>query len=221
MKFQIETNCWARFKAFIGRRTRREVCILSAELTLVLFFIGAAYLFGVFKPILRDFVISNVAHVNAGSPIPFEPGEPGYTHQARIDPNSMYSWGLDSNSKWVADYVRMIVPFMYYEGVSSMGYYPDIAGIAPFKDKDSFHVGGRMKPEYNAILLNERYFIDERWNDKRRALGTLVHELVHVQGGAYLKGTSAELEAATQSATIEVLADICNYGDSLACKTFW
>ena len=64
-----------------------------------------------------------------------------------------------------------------------------------------------MLPNDNTILLNERYVLDARWSDQRRALTTLVHELVHIQRGAYISGSSAELESATSIATVEVLSN--------------
>ena len=121
----------------------------------------------------------------------------------------------------MSDYLRLIVPYMGYEKVTPTPYHPKSAGMMPFAGNTSFHVAGRMFPNDELILLNERYLLDQRWSDQRRALTTLVHELVHIQRGAYIEGSSAELESATSMATAEVLAAMCNYGDDLACLAFW
>jgi hypothetical protein len=197
--------------------------IFIFEILLVALFIASALLYANNKPLIRDFVIANVAHIRAGEPIPFEEDEPGYTRERAIDPpNYLLTYQIQSNSFWMAEYARLIVPYFGYEFVTPNPRYPKIMGAIPFQASESFHIGGRMIPVQGGIvLLNERYFLDERWNDKRRALGVLVHELVHVQGGAYLQGESWELESATSIATLEVLAAMCNYGDTLACPAFW
>lgn len=215
MKLVIETNIQKYLKPYR--------CRLAIIATLLFFFLGAAAIWGVYQPIIRDFVVANVAHSKAGQVLPFTKEEVDvfYTRGFKVDPDSYYTYEIVSNNIWMAEYTRLIVPYMTYERVIGQAIYPSSAGSVPFGNNQSFHVGGKMLPSDNTILLNERNFLDERWNDKRRALGTLVHELVHIQRGAYISGESAEFESATSTATMEVLAAMCNYGDSLACVTFW
>ena len=216
MKIQVETNV----KSWVTSQARTLI-VLAVEAVAVLAFIGAAWFYGLYQPIFRDFVVANVAHVRAGEVLPFEDGEAGYQRGFKIDEYNVWAYGIESNNMWMAEYTRLIIPYMDYEQVTAQSIYPDAVGSIPLVGNQSFHVGGRMYHDTNEIILNERMFIDERWNDKRRALSTLVHELVHIQRGAYTSGTSAERETATSTATIEVLAGMCNYGDSLACSTFW
>ena len=216
MKFALETNV----QTFV-RSNRSILCRLAILVTLVLLFIGSAWLFGTFQPLVRDFYIANYAHVRAGDPIPFTDEVAGYSGGFRIDPGNIYAYGIESNSIWAADYVRLIVPYMTYEHLVNQAIYPAAANVVPFDNTNSFHVAGRMFPMENAVLLNERYFLDGKWDDQRRALETLTHELVHVQRGAFIMGSSAELESATSAATLEVLAAMCLYKDELACQAFW
>ena len=215
MKLIFETNV----QAYI-RSNRSILCRLTILVISLLLLIGLAWLLGTFQPLIRDFYIANYAHVRAGDPIPFTEDIAEWTGGFRIDEDNIYTFGMESNSIWVANYVRQIVPYMTYEKAIAEGYYPWAANVVPFGNVNSFHVAGRMLPSDNIIFLNERYFLDDKWNDQRRALETLTHELVHVQRGAFIYGTSAELESATSAATTEILAAMCNYNDVLACKAF-
>lgn len=215
MKLTLETSV----QSFLGRNLR-TVLLLSLYAVIIALFVGAAYVYSNYRPIFRDFVIANIAYVKAGNPIPFENAD-DYTRGFKLDEGNVYTYGMESNNAWMAEYTRLIVPYMLYERATPRPIYPDSAGSIPFQGITSFHVAGRMLPGDNTILLNERFWLDSKWNDQRRALGTLVHELVHVQRGAYIQGTSAQLESATSIATVEVLAGMCNYQDELACKAFW
>jgi hypothetical protein len=218
MRLVIETS---NFLPFL-QRNKREIKFLSLYAVIIAFLILGAYIWGVGKYLIRDFVVANVAYVEAGDKIPFlDNDEEGYTRGFKIDTNSVYTYGMESNNVWMAEYTRLIVPYMLYEHVTPQPIYPFSAGSIPFPGNQSFHVAGRMIPSRNTIFLNERYWLDSRWSDQRRALATLVHELVHIQRGAYISGTSAQLESATSTATVEVLAAMCNYGDELACRAFW
>ena len=216
MKLKIDTN----IQSFVSRNCR-VVCLFSLYAFLVGLMVLGAYIYEGYKPLFRDFVIANTAYVLAGDKQPFTEEEAGYTGGFKLDKDSIYTYGIGSNSEWVAEYVRLIVPYMEYEYVTGVSIYPVSAAVVPMVSNSSFHVAGRMYPSDGTLILNERYFLDNRWSDKRRALETLVHELVHIQGGAYIEGQSAELEAATSTATVEVLAGMCNYGDPLACDAFW
>lgn len=212
---KIETN----ITEYVGAR-KQQFKILGVELLLVLVFIGSALFYANYKTLIRDFVIAVVAFERAGDPVPFEDNV--YARGRILDMDMSY--GMESNNLWMLDQTRLIVPYFPYEKVSTQGVYPVAVGSIPMAGDDSFHVAGRMIPNHeegHIALLNEREFLDQRWNDQRRALEVLVHELVHVQGGNYLFGTSEELESATSIATVEVLAAMCNYDHELACQSFW
>jgi hypothetical protein len=213
MKLQIETNLVGRI-----RRTRPVVFVILAlfAASLVVGIVGNNN-----RSIVRDFIIANIAHVESGDVIEFGEDEGGYIRGLPL--NEDYSYSIKTNSTWVSDYVRLIVPYMYYEGLTSFPAYPMVAAVVPMLGNDSFHVAGRMIPKVASydIFLNERIILDARWGDKRMALEVLVHELVHGQRGAFIMGGSEALESATSTATMEVLAAMCNYGDDLACRSFW
>lgn len=180
--------------------------------------------------VLRDAVISIVAHQKAGGPVPVI---------ADFNHSQFYSveetWGITTNSKWLAYYSTRIVPYYLRERVGS-GIYPDFIVVRPWFGDESFNFGGRAQCEYDGfkmrnvcvVWINSRYFDDPAWQDSRDILGVFIHEMIHVQGGNFMypegetwAEKSSILESNTSAATIEVLAAMCNYGDKLACKTFW
>jgi hypothetical protein len=167
----------------------------------------------------RDVVIAYVADRNAGEKIPFEPDYMGSETYPTLG-----TFEMISNSKWLLENTRMIVPFFSYEGLTWAGRYPRMIYFSPMLESNSFHVLGRYLPpdmgDRDAVILNERLLLKTE-NDERVALATLVHELVHAQGGVFLGWPSESLESATVAGTMEVLASMCNYGDDLACASFW
>lgn len=169
-------------------------------------------------PVWASLTVSQYAHIQAGEKVPF----PDDTIYTRSVPMEIWTEGV--NSMWLADYTRLIVPFMAYENIVYIPYYPSAVLFIPEDGPRSFHVGGTTHMMQDIITINERYILDPRWEDQREALFTLTHELVHVQGGAFVPGAGREpeeFEANTSAAATEVLAAICNYGDQLACKAFW
>lgn len=163
----------------------------------------------------RDAYIALVSDRLAGESIPFEPD---YTRSQVYDP--AVSFGIATNSLWLADKSRMIVPMIVYEDAAPVPVYPMFAVFAPRPAKDSVHILGWAKiAPVSAVFLNERYILENP--DQKEVYATLVHELVHIHRGAYINGTSAEFESATSAATQEILAGMCNYGDALACRSFW
>jgi hypothetical protein len=210
---KIETN-------IVGFTKRKRTEVLLAVVLGVILLLGA----GVFallqqnEEIIRDFQLAQFAYENAGEVIPLEPE--GYAGDNYLP--SALTWGIKSNSIWASQYARRIVPFFSYEKATFKGVYPEILGVIPFVDYENFHIAGRMIPTQGRIaLLNERFFFDPNWSDERRALEVLVHELVHVQGGNYIEGSSESLESKTSIVTIEVMAAMCNYGDPVACDAFY
>lgn len=189
----------------------------------------AIYQYTNLPAIVRDVVISVVAHYKAGAPVPMD--DVDYNRSTPYDPNE--TWGIATNSKWLTDYALRIIPFYYWERVGGATY-PDYVVVIAWPGATSLGVGGRadcvlsLSGEICAVWINERYFNDPVWQDKREVLEVLVHELIHIQGGDFMRPEgeswtekSAILEAKTSAATLEVLAGMCNTGDELACKSFW
>ncbi len=170
--------------------------------------------------ILRDIVIATYAHHRAGDPITPEEGEIDY-----IDANLYslpYTWGIESNSKYLAGLVRQIVPMFEYEHVSPvrMAKYPSRIVFVPYHGRDHIHKLGTAGS--GDVHINERLILRPDGPDERAILSTVVHELVHVQEGRFSGfAWGAVIEAPTQAATIEVLAAMCHYRNEVACKAFW
>ena len=187
-----------------------------------------------FPQVLRDAVMAIVAHQKAGGPVPVT---------ADFNNSQFYNleetWGITTNSKWLAYYSTRIVPYYLRERVGS-GIYPDFIIVRPWLGDESFNLGGRAQCKYDGfkmrdvciVWINSRYFDDPALMDGRDILEVFVHEMVHIQGGNFTfperleegetwAGWSAILESKTSAATLEVLSAMCNYGDPLACKSFW
>ena len=128
---------------------------------------------------------------------------------------------LDSQQSWF-DWGLEILPYMTYEGViNGLARIP--YDITPFYFPSSrmFHLSGQAycadredRPINGPISLNRRYMnpASPRYGDER-ALGVLVHEMVHMQGGPFCSGKSEDLEADTQIAAMEVMAAMVNHGN--------
>src|SRR3990167_8181042 len=173
--------------------------------------------------IVRDAAYGLVAHQLAGLDIPFAPD---YVGGDLV--NKLQAWDINSNSLWLVQQTTKIVPYFAYEDLTDRGLYPSILAWIPMTNERSFHVLGTAYTDEYVIYLNDRTVTDPRFNDQREALETLVHELIHIQGGLFADDPapdwatkSAHLESATEAATIEVLAAMCNYGDKIACLSFW
>lgn len=142
----------------------------------------------------------------------------------RFDPlltrEPFVQFGIETNSKWAIDYTLRIVPLIAYEGIVEDTTYPAAVGFLPFPGDAAYTVWGMAWPASSVAFVNWRLATDETIMDEADALGVLVHELIHVQGGIFATGTSEELESATSAATVEVLAAMCNLGDDVACVAF-
>ena len=174
---------------------------------------------------IRDVVIAVIAENKAGDEIPYE-----------FDYNLTQFYnigGIYTNSLYLMEQVRIILPFFGYEGITETPTSPDVIGFGYLAGIRSFTVGGfavqRDTPnpgDPGIILINERYVLLDSYNDKRDILSTLTHELVHHQGANFIGRApnyleSSAFEANTQAATIEVLAAMCNFRDADSCKAFW
>lgn len=159
-----------------------------------------------------------VAHYKAGEDIPFQVDDIDYTGTSPV-----YYWSTEGNSMYLIKEIYHIVPYMEYEGLTVRGSYPVIALFVPFGNSDYFHILGRWIPAKGIVAINERYLAQADYvPNQAQFLATLVHELVHVQGGGYISGkSSTEYEARTEAGSIEVLAAMCNHSHEVACQAFW
>lgn len=217
-------------KAFLATQRLKAAAFLKAHMAKIaaIFILGAigagvygaARLDWVFiRNIGRDAAIAYLADRRAGGAIPFEPD---YSGSESLPEDTTFM--MVSNSNWLVVNTRMIAPFFSYEGLVEVAHYPRAVVFLPFVDDSSFHIAGRYLPPNlmgaDIVILNERMFLRET-SDEREVLATLVHELIHSQGGVFLTWPSERLESATVAGTIEVLAAMCNYENDLACAAFW
>ena len=114
-----------------------------------------------------------------------------------------------------------ILPYMSYEGLTEgEAKVPADIGLFWLRGSRAFHLAGTAAcrtetgPAFGPVYLNSRYVnpASVRYGYEG-ALGTLVHELIHMQGGPFCSGLSEDLETNTQIATIEVLAAMVNHGN--------
>lgn len=220
--FVVCLSGWCMFSGVLAVLTKYAVSKVDTETRLA----------------VRDFVIAEIAFINAGNPVPFKAD---YVESGNIcsgEPeNTSCSWGMRTNSKWLIDRENVVIPFLAYEHITDVARDPGILMWVPYTNDMSFHVAGQTSMNYLdvAVTLNSRYLFDKQWNDERNALGTLTHELIHTQGWWFMfphtitvstpdyivELLRSDLEARTSSATIEALAGMCRYGDRVSCQSFW
>lgn len=152
-------------------------------------------------------------------------GPPTYIDLDQVDYHQDLTgkfWEIQTNSEWLVEQTNLIVPYMGYENLAPSGRYPTGIYFAPMANNQSFHILGKYLPFYRIIIINDRFLYDGRRLERAdMLLSTIVHELVHAQHGRYVKGESQELESATEAATIEILAAMCNHNNNLACQAFY
>ena len=169
-------------------------------------------------PIARDMTIAWLASRLAGPKVPSE---------IDVDDNELLqTWDTLSNSKAIVHMAYDILPFFAVEGVSDASHYPSVILVVPLVAEPSFVIAGQAgeTPDGPMVRLNERFL-----NDRAGLLATLTHELIHIQGGYFLDPPegigglerSYFIESRTSTATLEVLAAMCRYGDPVACQAFW
>ena len=164
-------------------------------------------------PDVRDAVASAASH----SFINEEEFKPDYK-----DDRLVSEWGLLSNSSWMLDQVMTIVPYFAYEGINPDPYYPHSVIFVPLQGENAFHLGGQTDCTQR-IIVNEKYAKEMQNWEVYQLLGTLTHELTHMQLGRFCSQTNygADAETYTQVATLEVLAAMCNHSVEFACDSFW
>jgi len=195
-----------------------EVVGMAALAALVVLYLFISSWVRYLAPTWASLFVAQYAHIQAGEKIPF-PDDTLFTRSTPLE-----RWTQQTNSEWLADYTRLIIPFFAYEELVSRPWYPVAVLFIPESGARSFHIGGTNHLAQGVITLNERYILDKKWDDQRDVLSVLIHELIHSQGGnfTFVLGLGPEeFEANTTTATVEVLAAMCNYGDQLACKAFW
>jgi hypothetical protein len=181
--------------------------------------------------IFRDATIAIVAHVKAGDPIVIE--DIDYSESC---PYSNYcTWGQSTNSNYLANYSRLIVPYFEWEGLTAQAIYPKVVAWYVRPGEDSLRVGGWAWPPEAQVFMNETTITREYVGipesaDAGRIVHTLTHELVHIQGGNFFtlpdgriggEEWSQWIESHTEAATSEILAAQCYFGDPNACRGFW
>lgn len=134
-----------------------------------------------------------------------------------------------SNCEWCAGETFKIVPFFQLEGLTpGLGIYPDALLVLPRPGTGSLKVGGQAfcffdntKDSIVWIRLNERGY-RSRYATKADLLGTLVHELIHLQGGRFCdREDMVDTEASTEAASLEILAARALAGDKTSRRAFW
>lgn len=206
----------------------KKKVVIAAVLVIIVVveLIAVAKVAGIAKQIelpllVRDWVMATVAMKKAGPNVPYEAD---YSLSQPYDPSM--AWGIDGNSLYLNELARRILPYFMYEGILEYETWPAALLFLPLDGQKSFHNLGTADSQNRVIRINERFLLEDIRQDERQMLSTLIHELAHLQGGNFLGGPpnwleSSKFESNTQSATIEILAGMCNHGDELACKAFW
>ena len=179
---------------------------------------------GDMSKIARAFYVAELAYLRQGEAKPLSPDYSGgniLTAEGGDSVTDHITWDLYTNSAWLAQLYRDVVPYYAYENLVARGRTPELVAFLPLEDNESFHILGEYFGVMDAIALNERFLYDPRFSDERELLGTLIHEGIHAQGGNYLEGDSVWVESHTSAATLEVEAAMCNYNKEVACRAFW
>lgn len=160
-------------------------------------------------------VLSEVSHLLAGDRVSHAPD---YLQESITQTIG----GTTTNSVYLTEKMRLIVPILVYEGIGyEGGNYPIVLYFGPGVGERSLHIAGYARLWAGELYVNERYVIDSRWNDEREVLAVLTHELVHFQAGVFVTGDPEDFEARTQAASVEALGALCAYGEKVACSSFW
>ena len=170
------------------------------------------------SPILRDIAVATIAHALAGQPVPAD---------IDVDDNELLmTWDTRSNSKAIVHMAYEILPFFALERVSDASHYPAVVLVVPLVAEPSFVIAGQAGETSagSMVRINDRFL-----NDRAQLLATLTHELIHIQGGYFLEppegiedlDRSYFIESRTSTATLEVLAAMCRYGNPVSCQAFW
>lgn len=133
----------------------------------------------------------------------------------------MNHWGIKTNSIALARWVMEILPYYVREGVAQDPVVPGVIAYYPSaEDRYHFNISGIAT--HGLFFLNYRYHnFASPWYGADE-LGTIVHELGHVQGvmPRDIKDEEEvrEMEASNQVCTVEVLAAMSNDGNVYATR---
>ena len=232
----------AAIKKFVGAHKKLTIAVLAVAIV-----VGASFAtFNLYikkadwytldrtpiSLVFRDIIVASYAHLKAGDKIPFDvvmeydggfSREPYIIDYVKSQPVCPYcSWGIQTNSIWLSEFVWYSLPFYEYERVAGdrESRAPVFMGFFPLQGVDSFHLLGSASSWSASVMLNER-MLQKPEADLRTLYSTIIHEMVHVQGGAFTGARANVIEPKTQAATMEILAAMCNYGDDIACAAFW
>ena len=166
--------------------------------------------------VLRDTAIAMIADRLAGEGVPID--VPHSTNDDQI----FLVYNTFTNAPLLAEWAYQIVPFFATEHVGGR-IYPEVIILAPFVMERSFVVAGNTDCEGRRVNVNDRFL-----DDQADLLTTLTHELIHDQMGnfctppdGYSGDRSVWVESHTTTATVEVTAAMCRYGNQIACQSFW
>lgn len=127
-------------------------------------------------------------------------------------------WGITTNSRQLARWTLEIVPYFAREGIVPRAVYPKVAAYIPTSDERfHFQVAGQAVPCIGAYRINYRFVNPASPWSERSELGTIVHEIGHLQGIACMDPVD-KMEASNQVATLEVLAAMANEGNHYATQ---
>ena len=209
---------WFWFKKHAWKIVRTQIIILIGLVILGVDAVIATRVWATQAPLIaRDIALASLANAKAGERIPL-PEDADYTWSELYARDS--TWLISTNSKFLLNELLRAAPFMEYELITNDVTLPRLSAFVPLAGAESLHVLGWALPG-RAALLNARLATSSKGGDWRVVKSTLVHELIHNQSGAFISGPSASFESRTQAATIEVLAAMCQYGDDVACASFW
>lgn len=223
---ELVWGLFSNFKAFLGRY--KKAIILAIWLIMILSACRGIYVAVDNRithkhqavEIMRDSIVAVMANRQKDS-TPISELEIDYLRAGEY--NLELTWGIHTNSIWLGDATRLIIPYMSYELVNLAPNYPDFVIFMPQMADSSFHLMGQAGRSFmwgNIVTLNERMLWQDGW-DAERLWSTMVHEFVHIQNGSFRNGASEDLESATVAATLEILAGMCNHNHELSCSAFW
>ena len=193
--------------------------LIAAALVAIAALAAAAYAGHQARPILRDIAIAMLADKLQGPDIPLP-------DDFDLDVNELVlTWDTRTNSEWITQRSYEIVPFLALEKLVFPATYPTVQLHVPLVNQSSFVIAGQANSYGNESFtrLNTRFM-----DNQQDIIATLTHELIHIQGGYFLDAPkdydgerSPFIESRTSTATLEVLAAMCNYGDEVSCSAFW
>jgi hypothetical protein len=226
MKLNIDiSNEIQLFKRLISWAKPRLKVLIPVALTTI--FLLAVLAFGIYEErmygLSSQMLFTHIAYHRAGNPIPFDMKLASDVYRP------FYCLDCWYNSRWLEIQENNIVPIFgvdqHGEGLAPVPQYTFLAAAIPYNSQRSLGVAGLQlfTIDGSVVFINDRFQNETSWNDEREALSTLVHELIHAQGGLFASPSDQPelFEPRTQGATTEILASMCDRQQETACKSFW